>query len=121
MRPQAPAFCVAVEDDRVFVRVCPVGELDIGTVEHVAAEIDRLCDAGFARIVLDLRRATFLDSTGVHLILDTQVASSRDGWDFDVIAGPRQVQRTFELAGILSHVRFLDEAPMPEARSSSRR
>ena len=114
----ALSFRVDVEHDRALVRVCPVGEFDLDTVAQVAAEIDRLCDAGFARIALDLRRTTFLDSTGVHLVLDAHAASSRDGWDFDVIAGPPQVQRTFEIAGILSRVRFLDQPPMPEARSS---
>jgi anti-anti-sigma factor len=111
--PRVPAFRVAVEHDRAFVRVCPVGELDVDTVQHVAAEIERLCDAGFAHIVLYLRPTTFLDSSGLHLVLDEQVASSRDGWDFDVIAGSPQVQRAFEISGILSCVRFLD--PVPEA------
>ena len=104
--PQIPAFRVDVEHDRAFVRVIPVGELDLATVGQVAAEIDRLSGAGFALVVLDLRRTTFVDSTGVHLVLDAQAASSRDGWDFGVIAGPPQVQRTFEIAGMLPHVRL---------------
>jgi anti-sigma B factor antagonist len=114
-------FGVDVEHDRALVRICPVGEVDLDTVGQVATEIDRLRDAGFARIVVDLRRTTFLDSSGLHLILNSQAASSRDGWDFEVMAGPPQVQRTFEITGVLHRVRFLAEAPLPEARASLHR
>ena len=104
-----PRFRVDVQPERALVRVCPVGEVDVATAGDVTAEIQRLCAAGFERIVLDLRGTTFLDSTGLRLVLDAHAESSRDGWDFGVIPGPAQVQRTFEAAGVLARVSFLDD------------
>jgi anti-anti-sigma regulatory factor len=60
-------------------------------VRQATAEIDRLRASGIARIVLDLRHASFLDSSGLRLVLDVQAAASRDGWDFDVIARPPRI------------------------------
>ncbi len=108
-----PRFRVDVQPERALVRVCPVGEVDLDTVGDVTAEIQRLCAAGFEHIVLDLRGTTFLDSTGLRLVLDAQAASSRDGWDFCVLRGPPQVQRTFEAAGMLARVRFVDDGRSP--------
>src|SRR3954469_13510793 len=43
--------------DRVFVRVA--GELDVNAVPQVAATVDDLLDAGFGRVVIDLRGLSF--------------------------------------------------------------
>jgi len=56
-------FRIDVEPARDSVRVAPVGELDLATVDKLRAEIERLRESGFARIVLDLRGVRFLDST----------------------------------------------------------
>ena len=62
-------FRIDVEPERESVRVAPVGELDIATVEKLRAEVDRLREAGFTDLVLDLRGVRFLDSTGLRLVL----------------------------------------------------
>ena len=51
------------------MRVAPVGELDIATVYKLESEVARLLESGFARIVLDLRGLSFIDSTGLCLVL----------------------------------------------------
>ena len=48
-------FRIDVEPERDSVRVAPVGELDIATVEKLRAEVDRLRESGFTDLVLDLR------------------------------------------------------------------
>ena len=74
----------------------------------VRDQIDQLRDAGFRRVVLDLSATTFLDSTGVRLVLDMLAAASADSWKFAVMAGPPPVQRTFELAGVVEQIPFVD-------------
>ena len=68
-------FRVDVEPARESVRVAPVGELDIATVDKLQAEVARLLETGFAKIVLDLRGVRFLDSTGLRLVLELDAAA----------------------------------------------
>jgi anti-sigma B factor antagonist len=105
-----PEFRLQIQPERDAVRVCPIGEIDVVTVDRIRAEIQSLRSAGFARLILDLRGATFMDSTGLHLVLDAQASSAEDGWSFAVIPGPAGVQRAFEAAGLTAEVRFVDAA-----------
>ena len=58
-----------VEPHRDAAHVMPVGELDLGAVPMVEARLSELYEAGFRRLVLDLRRVTFLDVAGLRLVL----------------------------------------------------
>ena len=82
------------------VHVCPVGEIDLDTVSRVRDRLDELRAAGFKRLVLDLRGVTFLDSTGIRLVLETDASARADGFDFGLIEGPANVQRAFEITGL---------------------
>jgi anti-sigma B factor antagonist len=94
--PHRP-FDVAVVPDRREVAVVPDGDLDLSTVDQVEREVDALRAAGFDRIVLDLRRVAFLDSSGLRLLLGLRNTARRTGLDLQLIPGPREVQRVFEL------------------------
>jgi anti-sigma B factor antagonist len=100
-------FRVEVEPDRDGVRVCPVGEIDLSTVGEVRARLDELRSAGFRRLILDLRGATFLDSSGVRLALDAHATSAADGTEFAIVPGPPAVQHTFEVAGLSAWLPFI--------------
>jgi len=104
----ATAFRVEIEPEREAVRVCPVGEVDLGTAGRVRAAIQELIGAGFECVLLDLRRTTFLDSTGLRLALEIHALSSQDGWRFGLIEGPDDVQRAFDIAGLRSVLPFVN-------------
>jgi anti-anti-sigma factor len=106
------SFEVEVVPDRGRVIVAPRGEIDLATVERVRERLDELEDVGFHSIVLDLRKVTFIDSTGVALIL---VEVRKSGIDFAVIPGPPQVQRLFELTGLLERVPLASTTSTPPA------
>ncbi len=110
-------FRVDIAPDRDAVRVCPVGELDLATVGRVGAHLDELAAAGFKRVVLDLRGATFLDSTGLRLIVGAHRSSADDGWELAIVPGPDVVQRVFDIAGLTAHLPFVDS---PSAANGSR-
>lgn len=97
------AFSVDVRPARDRVVVAPQGELDLATVEGVRAEIAELRSRGFSDVVLDLRGLTFLDSAGIHLLLDSHRAAEARGLAFSIIDGPEPVGRALELTGV-SHV-----------------
>jgi anti-sigma B factor antagonist len=86
----------------------PTGELDLAAVPMVAARLGELYDAGFRRLVLDLRGVTFLDVSGLRLVLRCARQSEAEGGAaFAVIAGPPPVQRVFAMTGTTAQVSFL--------------
>ncbi len=105
-RSEPDPFRVDVVPNRDEVRVCPVGELDLATAPLVDSELAELWSVGFARLVLDLRDVCFLDSTGIRMLLAWQVASSADGVQFSVIAGPPAVARVLEVAGVTDYLTY---------------
>jgi anti-anti-sigma factor len=103
-------FHVEIAPDRDVVRVSPVGEIDMSTADELAAEMRALRQSGFACVVLDLRETTFIDSTGLHAILDEHAAAKADGGNFAILPGPPEVQRIFEVSGLETRLPFLDGA-----------
>src|SRR4051794_32683243 len=69
-RLQIEAFRRDVEPTHAAAHVRPVGELDLATVPLVDAELADLWAIGYSSLVLDLRQVCFLDSTGLHLLID---------------------------------------------------
>jgi anti-anti-sigma factor len=92
-------FRVTAQTERNVVRICPFGEVDIETVGQIREQIEKSTATAARRVVLDLRGATFLDSAGLHLVLEADAASRADGWEFGLIGGPAYVQRVFDLTG----------------------
>lgn len=103
-----PPFQCRVQLDRDIVRVCPIGELDIATTDEVHARLAELREAGFDRLILDLREATFIDATALRLVLRWHERSRRERFGFALIHGPDPVRRVFEIAGLMNQLRYLD-------------
>ena len=101
-------FRVDVEPERESVRVAPFGELDIATVDKLQAEVSRLLETGFAKIVLDLRGVRFLDSTGLRLVLELDSAARADSHELLVIRGSDVVHRIFEVTQVAERLHFVD-------------
>jgi anti-sigma B factor antagonist len=81
------------------------GELDIATAPELVDLLARLRHHGHA-VTLDLAEVTFMDSTGLTLLMDAQTQSQQNGWAFAVRRPSQAVRRVFELAGV---ERLLDE------------
>jgi anti-anti-sigma factor len=94
-----PFTCqVSREEGRAVVS--PRGELDMATAGAVEQELRQLRRTGVDVIVLDLGGLTFMDSSGLHLIMRWANESSKDGFGFELEPGPPTVQRIFDLAAI---------------------
>ena len=95
-----------------MVRVCPFGEVEVATVGPIHEQLERVTASGATRVVLDLRGVTFLDSAGVHLVLEADAASRARGWEFGMIGGPANVQRIFDLTGARARLPFLTSSEL---------
>ena len=104
--------------ERDCVRIAPVGELDIATVGKLEETLHELHEAGFARIVVDLRDLEFLGSAGLRLLVMEHDLARRGGHEFALIAGPPPVQRVLELCGLRDQLNFvLERAPRRSLRN----
>jgi anti-anti-sigma factor len=89
-------ICMGAGPDSVRVRAG--GELDIATsplLEHTL----RSAELRARRVVLDLRELTFIDSSGVRVIVDASVRAWRAERQLIVLRAPSQVDRVLELPG----------------------
>lgn len=108
-----PAVSLQIDAEPVArgVRIRLRGDVDLANVGDIQAKIDECLAAGCQHVVLDLRGVTFLDSTGVHLVLDTDATARAAGWQLLLIEGPPAVQRVFELAGVRDRLPFAQGSP----------
>src|SRR4051794_9747112 len=84
--------------DTAWVR--PVGELDLDTAPQLEEALAALRGDEHPRLVLDLRRLTFMDSTGLRLVIRWDTAARQDGFQFAIVPGPQVVQRVISLTGM---------------------
>ncbi len=111
-------FSIDVEPQRDTVQIAPRGELDLGTVEQLQRQLGELIEAGFERLVIDLRGVEFLDSTALHALFDLHAKAQRDGWVLAIIPGAPSVQRVFEITGTSDHLPFVDKTITTRSRRS---
>jgi anti-sigma B factor antagonist len=114
--PEPPPFSCEVIPERDHVRIAPSGELDLATVPELRAAVEELRASGFDHLVLDLRGMSFLDSTGLRLLLELAAEARADAHRLELIPGPPQVQRLFELSGTTPLVTFRTRASGRGAR-----
>jgi anti-anti-sigma factor len=81
-------------------RLTPIGELDLVTTPILERAFDAaLRDGDADMIVVDLTELSFMDSTGIHLLMRMQTAC--EGADrLRVINGSRPVQRLLDVTGV---------------------
>jgi anti-sigma B factor antagonist len=106
-QPPEPFRCESGEDgDRWWVR--PIGELDLDSAPQLDEELRAVRAAGADRLVLDMRELTFMDSTGLRLVIRWDTAARDDGFDFAIVPGREVVQRVFRLTGMDEHLQVAD-------------
>jgi anti-anti-sigma factor len=86
--------------ERDVVRVEPLGEIDLATAPTVALVLEDLRTTGFRQVVLDLKGVTFIDSSGMRMVVEARAAAERDGAHLTVLPGPPPVQRSFDMTGL---------------------
>jgi anti-sigma B factor antagonist len=96
----SPFFDVAVVAHRSYVRVVTAGELDIATSGDLRAQLDELWDSGWDDVVLDLRQVTFMDSSGLHILIDNHERAAQAAMRFSIIDGSEAVDRALEISGL---------------------
>jgi len=84
------------------------GELDRATADGVDIELEHAEAGDAASIVLDLSGLTFMDSTGVRLLIQAHARSRAESGRLTLRRGPAAVQRVMELTGVDVLLPFAD-------------
>jgi anti-sigma B factor antagonist len=85
-------------NDRTVVRL--EGELDAYSAPALAACLDDLTSAGVGAIVIDLGKVTFIDSTGLGVLVSAyNAAVERDG-TVELVASDPRVVRVLEMTSL---------------------
>jgi anti-sigma B factor antagonist len=92
----------------VWVRVA--GELDIASASQLAQTLAH-AEGRARRVVLDLRELTFMDTSGVHAIVDASVSATAAGRRLVVVRGASQVDRMLALTGARDRLDIVDLDP----------
>jgi len=103
--PPPKEFEVGVDDEGETTIVRPSGELDIGTARKLEQALVEGRHPG-ERVVLDLGRLEFIDSTGLRVIVHAVEAAQRERWDLRLRHGPPAVRRVFEISGVIGALPF---------------
>ncbi len=98
-------FVVEVQRQEAVAIVRPRGELDLDTVETLRATLDGIGSG--ERLVLDLRGLSFMDSTGLHLLVTLHRRAQRDGWHLTLVAPAAPVDRAIQLCGLDQELPFV--------------
>jgi anti-sigma B factor antagonist len=113
-RTDPPFECSCSERglDAAWVHV--TGALDIATTPQLAQSL-REAQLQARLVVLDLRELAFMDSAGVHAIVEASCRARKAGRRLLLLRGPASVDRLFPLTGTADEVEIGDLGPVESA------
>ena len=98
---------VELKQDTLVVR--PSGELDLGVADYLRGALEEALNQEQVRnIVFNLARVSFVDSTGLGVLLGRYKRVSRNGGKVFIVSPQPQVRRILDLSGLL---RIMSEFP----------
>jgi anti-anti-sigma factor len=85
------------------------GELDLASADGLRQELMKP-EATAPTVVLDLRKVTFMDSSGLSVVVAEHQRALADGFRFAIaVGGAGEVRRLFELAGLVGMLTLIDD------------
>lgn len=102
LRPRGPVRLALTRNATPELTVLELsGELDVLTAARLGVELDCEVRQRGGDVVVDLRQADYVDSAGMHVLLNAQRRLARQGRAIAVVCRPGPVRRAFELAKLI--------------------
>ncbi len=99
LRPRVePDFRVDVRAEALGTVVTVAGELDVASSQALERELAALNEV--VLVVVDLRPLTFIDSTGLGVLVRAHQLAQQQGRRFGLVRGNGQVDRLLSLTGL---------------------
>jgi anti-anti-sigma factor len=101
-------FQVTTESVDGTVVVAASGEIDMSTSPQLRSAL-RHPEASARTVVLDLRAVTFMDSSGLGVIVGQHKRAREEGYRFSVaVSGAAEVRRILELSGLVGVLQVIE-------------
>jgi anti-anti-sigma factor len=106
-------FEIRTELSADTARLGVVGELDIATAPMLEYEVRSMLARAPARLIIDLRELTFIDSSGLRLFILLSERAAEEGWTLGLIRTSEEALPVFQISGADSRLPFIDEPGPP--------
>ncbi|MEA2298895.1 MAG: hypothetical protein QOF77_1831 [Solirubrobacteraceae bacterium] len=101
------------------VHVVAEGELDLSTAPRLDAALVAAEATDAPMIVVDIDAVSFIDSSGLRMLLAANTRSQRDGNRLRLTRGTDEVRRLFALVDVGNRLPFIDRPASPGPRSAA--
>ena len=94
------------------VRVALSGELDLATASSVEEQLVELDGTDSpSRLVLDIRGLSFIDSTGLSLLINADNRARKAGRRVTIVSGNGAPRRILATTGLLARLDVVEDSP----------
>lgn len=100
-----------IDDRGDAITVTVTGEIDISNAAAVEGRLIALEEGRPTSLVLDLRAVTFIDSTGLSLLINADRRARKADRRLTIVAGEGSVERTLRTVGLHERLDLAREAP----------
>ena len=104
--PPPGRLSVSVDRGDAEVRLTLEGELDLASVGELEERLAAALADAPGRVVVDLRRLAFIDSSGLRTIIQGDATARAEGIELVLYPGGDSIQRVFALTGTNEVLRF---------------
>jgi anti-sigma B factor antagonist len=84
-----------------------LGECDLAQQKTLRATVREVFASRPKYIVLDLSRLTYIDSTGIGVVIEACKRARDEGVRLEIWPGSGQVARVFDMCGLMAHLPFV--------------
>ena len=76
------------------------GEIDVYTAPRLRESIVAAVEAGHSRLIIDVQKVDFLDSTGLGVLVGALKRVRADGGSLDIVCTQERILKIFEITGL---------------------
>ena len=96
---------ITIDEGKLTAAIC--GEFDMAATFTIEPALERAIEIpGLCRVTLDLSSVTFIDSTGIGVVLWLVAELDSRGVPMRIVPAPPEVQRVFESVGLADALPF---------------
>jgi anti-sigma B factor antagonist len=92
-------------DERTHV-LAPCGEVDVITAPQLGRRLLGLAEQGKVQVVVDLSQVTFMDSTGIGVLLNALRQLRLRNGALVLVCPTERIVRPFQITGLVDHLRI---------------
>ena len=94
-------------------RLTITGELDIATAPQVEEAAGAMLGEGVSELRIDLRDLTFIDSSGLRVLIALNNRATSEGWKLSLVRPSDRSMSVFQITGADENLPFVEEPSGP--------